>query len=93
MAFSTLIWSRTLQTFPARSNSQSAIKAGLFSNKIVIIAVGLCTVLYTVTLLPGLRSVFSIPNTFGLNQIGISVGLALGAIVLMEITKLFLNKK
>ncbi|MBO0488196.1 cation-translocating P-type ATPase [Vagococcus fluvialis] len=93
MAFSTLIWSRTLQTFPARSNSQSAIKAGFFSNRMVILAVSLCAVLYTVTLIPGLRSVFSIPATFGLTQIGISVGLALAAIVLMEVTKLILKKK
>jgi hypothetical protein len=59
----------------------------------VILAVSLCAVLYTVTLIPGLRSVFSIPATFGLTQIGISVGLALAAIVLMEVTKLILKKK
>ena len=93
MAFSTLIWSRTLQTFPARSNSESAIKAGLFSNRMVIIAVSLCTVLYGVTLLPGLRSVFSIPKAFGLTEMGISIGLALAAIVFMELTKLVLGKK
>ena len=93
MAFSTLIWSRTLQTFPARSNSQSAIKAGFFSNKMVILAVSLCAVLYGVTLIPGLREVFSLPASFTINYIGMSIGLAVGAIVLMEVAKLVLKKK
>ncbi|MEG2709064.1 MAG: cation-translocating P-type ATPase, partial [Vagococcus sp.] len=93
MAFSTLIWSRTLQTFPARSNSESAIKAGFFSNKMVITAVSVCTALYCVTLLPGLRSVFSLPAEFTLTYIGISIALAVGAIVLMEVAKLIFKKK
>ncbi|MEG0551829.1 MAG: cation-translocating P-type ATPase, partial [Vagococcus sp.] len=38
MAFSTLIWSRTLQTLPAKSDSQTALKAGLFSNPMVLVA-------------------------------------------------------
>lgn len=92
MAFSTLIWSRTLQTLPARSNSETALKAGLFSNKTVIIAVAVCTSLYFVTLIPGLRSVFSLPNSFDLQYIGISFGLAVIATVLMEITKVIIGK-
>ncbi|MGO2083345.1 cation-translocating P-type ATPase [Vagococcus sp.] len=92
MAFSTLIWSRTLQTFPARSNTQTAFKAGFFSNRMVLLAVALCAILYSVTLLPGLRTVFSLPASFTLNYIFLSIGLALVAVVLMEITKIILNR-
>lgn len=88
MAFSTLIWSRTLQTLPARSNSQTALKAGLFSNKMVMIAIVVCSSLYGVTLIPGIRQIFSIPTNFSLNEIIISVALAISATVLMEVTKL-----
>ncbi|MGX7013274.1 cation-translocating P-type ATPase [Vagococcus silagei] len=90
MAFSTLIWCRTLQTFPARSNTQTSIKAGFFSNQMVLFAVGLCTILYCVTLIPGLREVFSLPTTFTANYIFLSIGLALLAMILMEVAKLVL---
>lgn len=88
MAFSTLIWSRTLQTLPARSNSETALKAGLFSNKMVMVSILVCTVLYSVTLIPGVRQVFSLPSSFSMNDIAISIGLAIIATAMMEITKL-----
>ncbi|MGX7025245.1 cation-translocating P-type ATPase [Vagococcus hydrophili] len=91
MAFSTLIWSRTLQTFPARSNSETAIKAGFFSNKTVLVSVAVCSVLYGVTLIPGIRQVFSLPASFSLNDIAMSIGLAIVATLLMEVTKLVLG--
>ncbi|MGC6768233.1 cation-translocating P-type ATPase [Enterococcus sp. LJL51] len=91
MAFSTLILSRTLQTLPARSNTQTAFQAGLFSNKMVLLAIVVCGGLYSLTLLPGLREIFAIPAYFGFNQIMICLGLAIGAVVLMEITKLILK--
>ena len=91
MAFSTLIWSRTLQTFPARSNSETAIKAGFFSNKMVLVSVAVCSVLYGVTLIPGIRQVFSLPASFSLNDIAMSIGLAIVATLLMEVTKLVLG--
>ncbi|WP_086350693.1 cation-translocating P-type ATPase [Candidatus Enterococcus clewellii] len=90
MSFSTLIWCRTLQTMPARSNTQTALQAGFFSNQMVLLAMLVCAVLYSVTLIPGLREVFAIPAAFGLEQIMICIGLALGATVLMEATKLIL---
>ena len=93
MAFSTLIWSRTLQTFPARSNSETAIKAGFFSNKMVLLAVAVCAALYGITLIPGIRQVFSIPSTFTIEYMAISIGLALLATVFMEISKLVIGKK
>ncbi|WP_046227897.1 cation-translocating P-type ATPase [Paenibacillus dauci] len=88
MAFTTLILARTLQTFAARSNVQSAIEAGLFSNKYVIGSVVLCFGLYGITLLPGVRGIFSIPDSFGLQEWAIATGLAAAALVLMELEKL-----
>lgn len=58
MAFTTLILSRTLQTFAARSNSQTAIEAGFFSNKYVIGAVLVCFAFYGIAVLPGVREIF-----------------------------------
>ena len=90
MAFSTLIWCRTLQTFPARSNTQTALKAGLFANQMVWLAVGLSGALYSLTLLPGVRGIFSIPTSFGMEEIGLCLGLAALAMLLMELMKLIL---
>jgi len=87
MAFTTLILARTLQTFAARSNKQTIFEIGLFSNKYVLGAVAFCLVLYIVTILPGAREVFSIPNTFGLREWAIATGLAVAAVILMELKK------
>ncbi|SES22161.1 plasma-membrane calcium-translocating P-type ATPase [Gracilibacillus ureilyticus] len=92
MAFTTLILARTLQTFPARSNVQTAIKAGFFSNKYVLGAVLVGFVLYTITILPFARDIFHIPAEFGWNEGLIAAGLALGSVILMEIVKIFRNK-
>lgn len=88
MAFTTLILSRTLQTFAARSNSQTAIEAGFFSNKYVIGAVLVCFAFYGIAVLPGVREIFSIPASFGMSEWLIATGLALGSVILMELTKL-----
>ncbi|NGZ76365.1 cation-translocating P-type ATPase [Saccharibacillus alkalitolerans] len=88
MAFTTLILARTLQTFAARSQTQTAFGAGFFANKYVLGAVLFCFVLYAVTLIPGVRGIFSIPAEFGANQWLIAAGLALAAVVLMEIIKM-----
>ena len=92
MAFSTLIIARTLQTFPARSNSQTAIGAGFFANKYVLYAVAFCSTLYAATLLPAVRGIFSIPAEFGLVHFGMAAGLALTAVALMEATKLIIKR-
>ncbi|UQZ35531.1 ATPase [Paenibacillus sp. PK3_47] len=97
MAFTTLILSRTLQTFAARSNSQTSVEAGFFSNKYVIGAVLVCFAFYGIAVLPGIRDIFSIPDSFGMSQWLTAAGLALGAVILMEIAKLlrraFTSKK
>jgi calcium-translocating P-type ATPase len=88
MAFTTLILARTLQTFAARSNTQTAFGAGFFQNKYVIGAVLLCFGLYGLTVLPAVRGIFTIPADFGLGEWKIATGLAAGAVVLMELWKL-----
>ncbi len=88
MAFTTLILARTLQTFAARSNTHTAFQIGFFSNKYVIGAVLLCLCLYAVTILPGVRDVFSIPADFGMREWLIAAGLAVAAVAVMELRKL-----
>ncbi len=92
MAFTTLILARTLQTFAARSNTQTAFGAGFFSNKYVLLAVLTCFVLYIVTVLPGAREIFSIPESFGWSEWVVAAGLALLSVILMEVVKLIANK-
>lgn len=92
MAFTTLILSRTLQTIAARSYTQTAIRSGFFSNKYVIGAVMLGFAFYGMTLLPFARSVFSIPPEFGMTNWLIATGLAVAALICMELVKVFRNQ-
>ncbi|MEO4054443.1 cation-translocating P-type ATPase [Solibacillus sp. CAU 1738] len=93
MAFTTLILSRTLQTFVARSNTQTAISFGFFSNKYVIGAVVLGFLLYGMTVLPFTRDIFGIPSEFGMTDWLIATGLALGAVILMEVAKVIQHRE
>lgn len=93
MAFTTLILSRTLQTFAARSNIQTAIGLGLFSNKYVIGAVVLGFLLYGITVLPFARDVFDIPAAFGMTDWFIAAALALAAVICMELIKVVQHRK
>ena len=93
MAFTTLILSRTLQTFVARSNTQTAIRFGFFSNKYVIGAVILGFLLYGLTVLPFMRDIFGIPEAFGIRDWLIATALALGAVILMEIAKVIQHQR
>lgn len=92
MAFTTLILSRSLQTFAARSSTQTIIGVGLFSNKYVLGAVGICFFLYLITILPFAREVFAIPPSFGLHEWLIATGLAIAAVIGMEIMKVIMVK-
>ena len=87
MAFTTLILARTLQTFAARSNSQNILKLGFTTNKYVLMAVTFCLALYSLTTLPFLREIFSIPAAFGWSQMIVAAGLAVIAVICMEILK------
>lgn len=87
MAFTTLILARTLQTFAARSNSQNILKLGFTTNKYVLMAVTFCLALYSLTTLLFLREIFSIPAAFGWSQWIVAAGLAVIAVIGMEILK------
>lgn len=87
MAFTTLILARTLQTFAARSNSQNILKLGFTTNKYVLMAVTFCLALYSLTTLPFLREIFSIPAAFGWSQWIVAAGLGVIAVICMEILK------
>ena len=87
MAFTTLILARTLQTFAARSNSQNILKLGFTTNKYVLMAVTFCLALYSLTTLPFLREIFSIPASFGWSEWAVAAGLAVIAVICMEILK------
>ena len=93
MAFTTLILARTFQVFAARSRHETAAQLGFFSNKYLIWAFIICMGLYSITLLPGVREIFDIPNTFTLNNWLVAAGLAAATTVIMEVSKLFKSNK
>ncbi|MBY0119212.1 cation-translocating P-type ATPase [Paenibacillus sp. FSL L8-0435] len=92
MAFTTLILARSLQTFAARSNTQTIFQVGFMTNKFVLGSILVCLCLYAITLIPGVRGVFAIPDTFGWNEFLIAGGLALAAVILMDVIKWIRNR-
>ncbi|MEK3824717.1 cation-translocating P-type ATPase [Paenibacillus sp. FSL K6-1558] len=92
MAFTTLILARSLQTFAARSNTQTIFQVGFLTNKLVLGSIVVCLCLYGITLIPGVRSIFAIPDTFGWDELLIAGGLALGAVILMDVIKWIRNR-
>lgn len=92
MAFTTLIFSRTLQTIASRSNYSTAISVGFFSNRFALIAICICFMLYSIVLIAGVREIFSIPAMFGTTELSICIGLALVSTLIMEISKMFRSK-
>ena len=89
MAFSTVTLARIFQTLPARSNYIPVLKLGLFKNKYAIGAIVVCLCLYFIVLIPGIRGIFNIPETFGWVQFGICLGLAIIAALIMDLAKFF----
>ncbi|MCZ1265902.1 cation-translocating P-type ATPase [Paenibacillus tundrae] len=92
MAFTTLILARSLQTFTARSNTQTIFQVGFTTNKYVLGSILVCLCLYGITLIPGVRSIFAIPAAFGWNEFFIAGGLALAAVILMDVIKWIRNR-
>lgn len=92
MAFSTVTLARIFQTLPARSNRITVLKLGLFKNLYVIGAIIICLCLYCLVLIPGLRDIFNIPNSFGLYQFGICILLAIVSSLIMDLSKLVKGK-
>ncbi|WP_195955303.1 calcium-translocating P-type ATPase, PMCA-type [Clostridium saudiense] len=93
MAFSTVTLARIFQTLPARSNYEPVLKVGLFKNKYVIGAIIVCLCLYSIVLIPGVRGIFDIPDSFGLLQLGICLAFAIISALIMDISKLFKRKQ
>lgn len=93
MAFTTLIFARTLQTLPGRSEEKTAVSLGLLKNKYTLIAIVVCFTMYSIVLYPGVRAYFNIAPEFGTEQLGICLGLALVSTVLMELEKVFKGEK
>ena len=89
MAFSTITLSRIIQTFAARSNSETIFSLGFTSNKYALGAVIVCLAMFSTTLLPFMRGIFAIPSVFEIQNLAICFGLAVLATICMEISKLF----
>ena len=89
MAFSTITLSRIIQTFAARSNSETICSLGFTSNKYALGAVIVCLAMFSTTLLPFMRGIFAIPSVFEIQNLAICFGLAVLATICMEISKLF----
>lgn len=93
LAFTTIIFCRILQVFPARSESKTALALGIFSNRYVVMAVVLCFGLYGISNIPVLRSFFNIPLNFGMTEIFTALVLAVGAMIVMELEKFVVSRK
>lgn len=93
LAFTTLLLSRTFQTFACRSDFQNPFKLGFFSNKYVIWAVVVCLALFGVVMLPFIRPIFAVPAVYSMRDFAVSIGLAIASIICMEITKAITYKK
>lgn len=93
LAFTTLLLSRTFQTFACRSDFQNPFKLGFFSNKYVIWAVVICLALFGVVMVPFIRPIFAVPAVYSMRDFAVSIGLAIASIICMEITKAITYKK
>lgn len=93
MAFSTILLARIFQTIAARSDYYTSIELGFFSNKYVFGAMGITFIIYLLILLPGVRSILSIPYEFNIEMFFICLVLSILAMIIMEIEKLILRRK
>lgn len=88
MAFATLTLSRIIQTFASRSNSETILSLGITTNKYALVAVIVCLGMFSLTLLPFMRDIFSIPSTFDMRSLSICLGLALTSTLFMDASKI-----
>ncbi len=93
MAFVTLSFSELLRAFTARSERVPVIKVGIFSNKVMNLAIlSSLTLLLVVVYVPFLQGIFG-TAPLGWVQWEIILPLLLGPSVAAELTKLILGKK
>lgn len=93
MAFTTLIFARTLQTLPGRSEEKTAASLGFLKNKYTLIAIVVCFIMYSMVLYPSVRPYFNIDPDFGIFQLKICLLLAVISTTLMELEKVLKFKK
>ena len=91
MAFATLTLSRIVQTFASRSNTETIFSLGFTSNKYALGAVVVCLMMFSLTLLPFMRDIFSMPAAFNLSSLLIAFGLAVVGSLIMEVSKKFMK--
>ena len=91
MAFATLTLSRIVQTFASRSNTETIFSLGFTSNKYALGAVVVCLMMFSLTLLPFMRDIFSMPAAFNLSSLLIAFGLAVVGSLIMEVSKKFIK--
>ncbi|KKY02053.1 ATPase [Paraclostridium benzoelyticum] len=92
MAFATLTLSRIMQTFASRSNTETIFELGIKSNKYVLGAVGVCLMMFSLTLLPFMREIFTMPSSFNFTTLMTCFGLSVLATLAMEISKVIKRK-
>ena len=88
MAFSTLTLSRIIQTFASRSNTETIFSLGFKSNKYALGAVVVCLGMFSLTMLPFMKNIFAIPQSFNLINLMTCFTLAVLAMLSMEVSKL-----
>jgi len=89
MAFTVLALSELVHVFNIRNNKKSILKTNPFNNKMLLLAILVSAALMLVILLiPGLRTIFSIPVLPLANILEI-VGLVFSPLIIVEIFKLF----
>ena len=92
MAFATLTLSRIMQTFASRSNTETIFELGIKSNKYVLGAVGVCLIMFSLTLLPFMREIFTMPSSFNFTTLMTCFGLSVLATLAMEVSKVIKRK-
>ena len=88
MAFSTLTLSRIIQTFASRSNTETIFSLGFNTNKYALGAVVVCLGMFSLTMLPFMKNIFAIPQSFNLINLMTCFSLAVVAMLSMEVSKL-----
>lgn len=91
MAFSVLIFSRLFLVFTFRSNRQTSLELGFFQNKYIFMSLLICFSMYFVIFLPKFRTLFNIPNEFGILNFSFCLFCSIIIVLIIEFCKI-LNK-
>jgi Ca2+-transporting ATPase len=90
MVFTLLALSPLAHAFNCRSRVASIFKLGLFSNRLLVLAVLVSGAIHMMALLvPGLQPVFRTDHTWTLTEVAVTLGLSLLPVPAFELAKLF----